>query len=276
MDLFRLFRIPSRYAREFFCYTDGLGHQTGQDFLIDREEFINNLLMHVVSGIMHVEQNGHHIVQPGQTVIMRLSRKHKYYADPASGCDFCWMHFGGKSADLLMRFYESLGDLPLILPLTGIPEAVAECHQLLGLYDLHSEIAASRLILDVLEQAAGQLVSLRSDRVLDEQTRFISQVTQYIDNHLGDPVSLDNLADLFNLSRFHFCRVFRQYTGTTPAVFVLEYKIQRAKVLLTWTNDSIAAIAMALGFADQSHFSRTFRQYTQATPSNYRKFRTHG
>ena len=61
MDFFRGFKAPSKFAQEFLFFTDGLGHLKSENFFIDRVGFNNNLVMHVLSGKLHVEQNGHFI-----------------------------------------------------------------------------------------------------------------------------------------------------------------------------------------------------------------------
>ncbi len=276
MDEFSLFRTPSAPAREYFCYSDGLGWIDAPGFRIDRGEFINGLMMHVVSGAMIVEQNGRHRTGAGETVVLRLTERHCYYSDPVAGCTFYWIHFGGKPAETLLRFMESFGPLPRILPLEGVPDAIRACGDLYARHDIEGEIEASAHIRGLLEQAARLLVRSDPARFLDPRDMMANRVVQYLESRWSEPIRLDDLAELFNLSRWHFCRVFRQTTGRTPADFVLDQKIQRAKTLLAWTGDSLSDIAGSLGFSDPSHFARTFRKRIGYSPSAYRRHRIHG
>ncbi|WP_407700199.1 helix-turn-helix domain-containing protein [Steroidobacter agaridevorans] len=74
-----------------------------------------------------------------------------------------------------------------------------------------------------------------------------------------------------NLSRFHFCRVFRLSVGTSPREYLLQLRLQRAKALLKDSSSSVCEIAGICGFADQSHLTRMFRRRVGATPARWRK-----
>jgi AraC-like DNA-binding protein len=76
---------------------------------------------------------------------------------------------------------------------------------------------------------------------------------------------------LAGLSAKHFARAFRQSTGVPPHRWLIEKRIERAKALLLGGGLSLAEIALACGFADQSHFTAAFRRGTGITPGAYRR-----
>jgi transcriptional regulator GlxA family with amidase domain len=81
-----------------------------------------------------------------------------------------------------------------------------------------------------------------------------------------------DLARACNLSPGHFTRAFKQTTGQPPHRWLMERRIEKAKQLLTDTTLSLAEIAMACGFADQSHFTRVFSRTTHASPGAWRRY----
>jgi AraC family transcriptional regulator len=90
----------------------------------------------------------------------------------------------------------------------------------------------------------------------------------------GDkPVTLADLAAGAGLSPYHFLRVFRRVTGTTPHQYVIGARLRRATRLLADTSLSITEIAYEVGFADLSNFVRTFHRTVGCSP---RDFRRHG
>ena len=91
----------------------------------------------------------------------------------------------------------------------------------------------------------------------------------YVENHPDRAISLRELAGAAGLSRFHFGRVFKRHTGVSPARYVERARIAQAKLLIVGAELSLAAVAQAVGFADQSHFTRTFRAVVGVTPSRY-------
>lgn len=93
----------------------------------------------------------------------------------------------------------------------------------------------------------------------------VRRIRVYVHEHVGD-VSLDALAALSGVSRFHFARQFRASTGESPMGYVRRMRIERAKERLSAEQVHVADIAASLGFADQSHFSRTFKRVTGVSP----------
>jgi AraC family transcriptional regulator len=99
--------------------------------------------------------------------------------------------------------------------------------------------------------------------------RALTRALAYIEAHLGEEISLGDLAGAAAISRFHFARLFRASTGHSPMAFLLRLRIARAQDMLHAGNRRIAEIAAALGFFDQSHFARTFRRLTGQSPREY-------
>lgn len=109
----------------------------------------------------------------------------------------------------------------------------------------------------------GGLGALRLRRVVD-----------HIEAHLADDISLSDLAGLAGLSTHHFGEAFKASTGTSPHRYLIERRILRAKELLIGAEQSIAEIAISVGFASHSHFTDNFRKLTGTTPSRFRIDRT--
>jgi transcriptional regulator GlxA family with amidase domain len=89
-----------------------------------------------------------------------------------------------------------------------------------------------------------------------------------LDAELGREVSLDELAGVARLSRFHLVRAFRDEVGVPPHRYHLLRRIARAQVLLA-AGKPPAIVALELGFADQSHFTRYFRKTLRIAPGMY-------
>ncbi|HWA01608.1 MAG TPA: AraC family transcriptional regulator [Caulobacterales bacterium] len=98
----------------------------------------------------------------------------------------------------------------------------------------------------------------------------LARVLAYIDNNLGSDIRLDDLASVACLSAHHFSELFRQSMGTSPYRYVLDRRVECAKVLLRDSMLGVLEVALAVGFADQSHFSKVFRRATGMAPGAYR------
>ncbi|OHV84006.1 helix-turn-helix domain-containing protein [Ensifer sp. LCM 4579] len=99
----------------------------------------------------------------------------------------------------------------------------------------------------------------------------VKRVTTYIREHLAENIRLQELADLVNLSRFHFCTAFRTATGHTPYGWLTRQRIAYAKTLLKDRTLRIIDIALIVGYETQSSFSASFRKVVGLTPSEFRR-----
>ena len=98
----------------------------------------------------------------------------------------------------------------------------------------------------------------------------MKRVTDFIQSHIEDDITLNELARDVGLSPSHFCSLFRKTSGKTPHQFILQCRIQHAKALLAKPGHSILDVALASGFRTHQHFSRIFRRHVGIPPSNYR------
>jgi AraC family transcriptional regulator len=84
-------------------------------------------------------------------------------------------------------------------------------------------------------------------------------------------VSLAALATDAGLSRFHFCRAFKESTGLSPHAWLRQYRLEQAMNMLRDTDASVASVAAALGYSSQTAFAAAFRNLTGETPSDWRR-----
>src|SRR5215831_13938417 len=96
------------------------------------------------------------------------------------------------------------------------------------------------------------------------------RVREYVETQLSENIDLATLAGIAGLSLYHFARAFKQSAGVTPHHYLVERRVSRAQEMMARTELSLAEIALATGFSDQSHFARHFRQTLGMTPGQFR------
>jgi AraC family transcriptional regulator len=99
----------------------------------------------------------------------------------------------------------------------------------------------------------------------------LRQVMDFVDAHLGDPISLAQLAQIGHASAFHFSRAFKNSLGETPYQYILRCRVDRARALLTSTGRPLPEVATTCGFRDARHLTKTFQRLTGVTPGHFRK-----
>ena len=129
-----------------------------------------------------------------------------------------------------------------------------------------------QLLIQLLRQhsIARQSEELELSRVglID---RRIRRSVELMHNQLDQDLSLRDLAAASYLSPFHFARLFKKITGTTPHNYLAAIRTQKAQLLLAETNLSVNTIAARVGYLSSSHFTKAFRAATELTPREFRK-----
>ena len=99
----------------------------------------------------------------------------------------------------------------------------------------------------------------------------LERVKQYIAFHLHQPLSLRDLVEFSHLSASTVGRMFRQYLHTTPVLWILRMKMERAKMLLSTRHNTVAEVGAQVGIPDPYYFSKCFKKVTRCSPREYQK-----
>ncbi len=99
----------------------------------------------------------------------------------------------------------------------------------------------------------------------------LAQAVEFLETCYDEKISLQNLANLANMSRYHFLRSFRNYTGKTPYQYLTDIRIGRVKELLGASELTITEACNLCGFDYGNHFSALFKRLTGHSPREYRR-----
>ena len=151
-----------------------------------------------------------------------------------------------------------------LLPWLALLEAQAEV----------ADPAALEETVPCLTEAAVGLLSGEEPMVVrhvPHEARRITGVLRLIEKQAGEALSLDALAGLAAMSKYHFLRCFRAQVGTTPYRYLLGVRLRRAAVRLATSSEPVSAIAYDCGFGDLSTFNARFRRVFRASPTAWRR-----
>jgi AraC family transcriptional regulator len=147
-----------------------------------------------------------------------------------------------------------------------------------------TDVLQGNTVLDALFRQ--QLADLAATRILTEHVgvpttpepimgglspHALRRAIQRLRSESDADVSLAALASDAGLSRFHFCRAFRESTGLSPHAWLRQNRLEQAMNMLRGTDAAIATVAAELGYASQTAFTAAFRKLTGETPSDWRR-----
>lgn len=134
---------------------------------------------------------------------------------------------------------------------------------------LYVESLTQVLVIHLLRHYSSFTQSITfEDRSLSH-TR-LQQAIEYIHTHLDQDLSLVEIAEVISISPTYFASLFKRATGISPHQYVIQQRVERAKVLLSKTDLAIADIALQVGFSNQSHLTQHFKRLTGVTPKQVR------
>ena len=133
---------------------------------------------------------------------------------------------------------------------------------------LGTQNAIVNLQYNMVKEFTEQVEKIRRGK---SPTKLSVDVANYVQRHLSEPISTDDMAKEFYLSRTHFSAKFKKETGMTLTDYILTEKTEEAKRLLRYSDKSAAEIAAYLGFSSQGHFAKVFKKYSGQTPNEFRE-----
>lgn len=206
-------------------------------------------------------------VQAGDAYILPAWQEQEYFSDPDCPFEKIFFNLSGTLVDGLVRVYglEEIHHLPG----AGLEDEFMRYFRLLS----RENLTVAEILNDGTEgfhrlvRALARCLPAPPPKE-PEKARLLKR---YIDEHIEQSFSVEQLAGLIFHSPSQTIRIFSSAYGCTPYEYILRRKIERACALLSQTNLQVQEIAEQLHFADAHYFSVTFRRRMGVTPREYRK-----
>ncbi len=246
-------------------YDRAAGHE------MQRKRHNNNLLIYCFAGRGHLRTpHWEGPVNSGELILLPRGVAHYFCADTENPWSIYWCHFAGHHAESYVFHMDYRNDCP-VRPIGESPALKAQFQALLAEtgsgYNELALICAANMLKQLLASIAKLL---RSGEASDH--RFDpGKIQAYMLQHLDQPLTLDSLAQLANLSKFHFSKRYRDATGFSPIQHLIQMRIEYARYLLETSDSSVQDVARRVGYEDNLYFSRLFSRETGLSPRQYRE-----
>ncbi|MCZ6831727.1 MAG: AraC family transcriptional regulator [Gammaproteobacteria bacterium] len=254
------------------CYPTAMGYYPeATEHRMRRDRHDDNLLIYCVSGHGKLDTlDWRGSIQPGQVLLLPQGLSHQYQADADDPWTVYWVHFQGASTRIFIQYLGYREGTPVLE--AGIsPSLIASFTSLMGVrrtgYSDRAFINAANQLRYLLSQMA---LEIRATQAHVQHNFNLDQLRAYMLEHIDQSVSLDTLAALANMSKYHFSSKYKKLTGYSPIKHFLNMKMEHACLLLDSSELSIKAIAAELGYEDQLYFSRLFSKTIGQSPRAYR------
>ncbi|MCB6366115.1 AraC family transcriptional regulator [Intestinibacillus massiliensis] len=257
---------PPETAKGLFFYPTWCGHYyCNENYYMRRQSYPPLLVVYIRQGVFRIEYRGEACrAQRGDVVLLDCTEPHYYHAE--DGLEFLYMHFDGSNAHALSQHViDTQGWL-----------IRRESNMMVGklLYDMvdfyerggiETPFESSMRIYRMFELL---LSPTREER---EAGGPVDDAITYIRSNVGKQITLEELAGVARLSVFYFSHCFKQQTGFAPMDYVINTRIEQAKILLVRTSKSVAEIAYEVGYASSGSLINIFVKRVGVSPKQYRR-----
>ncbi|MBO2945250.1 helix-turn-helix transcriptional regulator [Paenibacillus sp. F411] len=196
------------------------------------------------------------------------SDHHYYFPQGSSHWEFLYITLTGN---ILPIYEEITSNLDPIFSLSAESSTVQLLRNIF-------EMAHRKQIMDgyVSSSLAYQFLTELSrisiyPQALQHFPRGIQKVLDYMELHYESAVSLEEFANIAEMSKYHFLREFRRCKGITPIEYLIKLRIEKAAHLIRTTEISLKDISRAVGFANGNYFSKVFRSWVGVSPGQFRR-----
>lgn len=169
---------------------------------------------------------------------------------------------------------------PQILePGAGAHQEVFSCLKRLSLLHQNQEAGYQLMTKALLYQVLAVLVREKAllaapaqpTAARKKKMETLRQILSYIDDHLQEKLTLEQIASHFYMSSHYFCRFFKENLGKTPTGYINSLRLERACALLSHSDLSVLEVSLSCGFNNLSYFIRLFHRQKGMPPSQYRR-----
>lgn len=262
IDLSDTYPRQDHPAHHYFSWENGRVLQEYQLIYIPRGE-----------GIFESESCPLVRIKEGAILILFPNEWHRYKPDSATGWDEYWVGFSGGIIDNLVvsRFFDPQKPSLQI----GVNEQVVSLFDEIIEHTKQEKSGYQPLISGAVLHLLGLIHSISREHHFEDQQTMVENVVNkariLFRANIEKQISPEEVAQELGLSYSWFRKTFKTYTGIAPGQYLIQLKIEKAKMLLSDPSKSVKEIAYDLKFESSFYFSKLFKEKTGLSPERYRK-----
>ena len=251
------------------------GHADGYYFNLESGRELNEYQLLYIpegQGTFHSRTVSTAQLHEGDLFLLFPGEWHSYHPNPKTGWKSYWIGFKGRNMDDRVR----AGFLSPTKPIyhVGFSDEIVELYK--KAYDTAIEEAANaqQVLAGLVNHIIGVMYSLERNIELNRNQAHVDMVNRarlVIREHLESSLTIQQVAEDLGVSYSNFRKLFKEYTGISPATYQQDLRLQRAKELLSTTDMSVKEIAYRLNFESPDYFSAKFKAKTGRRPSELRE-----
>ena len=224
-------------------------------------------------GFFQSESVKERIVVTGGTMFLLFPNEwHTYYPNSHLGWKQYWIGFKGINIDSRVKNGFLSKEHPIFN--VGVNEEIVHLYMQAIEVAEYEKAYFQQMLAGITNHLLGLMYSLDRNNSLDQDKGLVECINRarvLMHEHIGSEFSIQDVADELGMSYSSFRKLFKKYTGLSPASYFQDIKLQKAKDLLCKTQMSVKEISYALNFESPDYFSAQFKKKTGKRPRDFRE-----
>ncbi len=251
------------------------GHNEEYSFSPEKGRTLNEYqLLYIASGHgeLHTAHAGKIDIKEGDMFLIFPGEWHSYKPSSQTGWEEYWIGFRGANVDHRVQagFFSTNSPVYHVGHNTVIIDLYRKAIDTASLQEPYFQ----QLLAGIVNHLLGMMFMTSQNRSLlssPELPKVITEARMFMQSKVEEMVYMPDVAKHLNISYASFRHLFKKYTGLSPAQYLINLRLHRAKELLRGSQASIKEISYRLQFENPEYFATLFKKKTGVKPSEFRK-----
>lgn len=251
------------------------GHADGYYFNVEKGRTLNEyqlLYNPEGEGVFSTTHCGERRLKPGDMFLLFPGEWHTYHPLPNVGWKSYWIGFRGRNMDDRVRAGFLSPEKPVYH--VGYSSVIEELYRSAYKQAVEEAAYSQQVMAGLVNHLIGMMYSLERNIELSknqQQVDMINRARLRIRQSLESDLTIQHVAEEMGVSYSNFRKLFKEFTGLSPATYQQELRLQRAKELLSTTDLTVKEIAYRLNFESPDYFSAKFKSKMGCKPSEIKQ-----
>lgn len=278
-DYLTCFDLDQSPCNQFPLFIKTSGYDNSRKITFgSKNDFNDFLLFYTVTGSYQYKKLEKVQSIPAHSVVASACNTPLNFLRTANDSSAIFFVIGGSHSRLFYNLIRNNSNIIMSNPFLGTLDHFIELYQLSiesvdsdnpAYRAMHSSLLLHTIYYELYEIAYN---IQKIKKITPVQENVVNEGLKYIAEHYKNDLTVDTICEKISFSKYYFCKLFKKQMGITLHQYVNQYRINKAKELLTYSKLSVHAIALRVGFKNSLTFIRAFERSAHMTPSEYRNY----
>jgi len=238
-----------------------------------KNDYSDYLLFYCISGVIRYDKNHASTFLRANDIAVSACNVPLTFIRSSKECQYIYIIVSGTHAKQYYNSFRNKSGQYTSNPLSYLLDNFIDLYDMKFDDKLLPNMEASLIIHNIMTELYKHSCDILEARAMTPvQENVVNTALKYINNNYSNPLDIDTICNEVSFSKYYFCKLFKKHVGMTVHQYIEEFRIIKAKELLSYSKLSVGAVATSVGYKNTLAFSRAFERATSMTPTEFRRY----